>query len=128
MQNVEKARRAGEMAGRNNWGNDGASWDERNWDAVQKQEQKKQDVLVMASQNSESIRRMVRQVDQTRSVAGETLTTLDLQSGATPFLPALLPLLRVLALLPSPVAVRWELNVTGGKQSNSSGCTERLTR
>lgn len=38
------------MAGRNNWGNDGATWDERNWDAVQKQEQKKQDVLVMASQ------------------------------------------------------------------------------
>ena len=74
------------MAARsNNWGNDGASWDERNWDAVQKQEQKKQDVLVMASQNSESIRRMVRQVDQTRSVAGETLSTLDLQSGADPY-------------------------------------------
>jgi len=38
------------MAGRNNWGNDSATWDERNWDAVQKQEQQKQDVLVMASQ------------------------------------------------------------------------------
>ena len=68
-------------ARRSDWGNDDASWDERNWDAVQRQEQKKQDVLVMASQNSESIRRMVRQVDETRNVAGETLTTLDQQSG-----------------------------------------------
>ena len=72
------------MAGRGGWGDDGASWDERNWDAVQRQEKKKQDVLVMGSQNSESIRRMVRQVNDTRSVAGETLTTLDQQSGAAP--------------------------------------------
>jgi hypothetical protein len=73
------------MAGRSgNWGNEGTSWDERNWDAVQRQEQKKQDVLVMASQNSESIRRMVRQVDETRNVAGETLVTLDQQSGESP--------------------------------------------
>lgn len=34
----------------------------------------------MASQNSESVRRMVRQTDQTRNVAGETLTVLDTQS------------------------------------------------
>jgi len=68
-------------ARRGNYDNDDASWDERNWDAVQRQEQKKQDVLVMASQNSESIRRMVRQVDETRNVASETMTTLDQQSG-----------------------------------------------
>ena len=42
----------------------------------------------MASQNSESIRRMVRQVDETRNIAGETLTTLDTQSGAAPAAPA----------------------------------------
>ena len=74
------------MAGRREggWGDDGESWDEKNWGAVQRQEKKKQDVLVMASQNSESIRRMVRQVDETRNIAGETLTTLDTQSGAAP--------------------------------------------
>ena len=72
------------MAGRGGRSRDDtSSWDERNWDAVQRQEQKKQDVLVLASQNSESIRRMVRQVDETRDVAGETLSTLDQQSGAS---------------------------------------------
>jgi hypothetical protein len=73
------------MAGRTNWGMGDASWDERNWEDVQRQEKKKQDVLVLGSQNSESIRRMVRQVDETRNIAGETLTTLDQQSGTEPF-------------------------------------------
>jgi len=39
------------------------------------------DLTVSCSQNSETIRCMVRQTDQTRSVAGETLTVLDQQSG-----------------------------------------------
>jgi hypothetical protein len=63
-----------------NWG-DGRSWEEKNWDAVTRQEQQKQDVLVKASSNSERIRQMVRQVDQTGSVARETLGALDEQSG-----------------------------------------------
>jgi len=69
-------------AGGSRWGgNDGGSWEEKNWDAVQKQEQLKQEVLVKASQNSERIRQMVRETNQTTEVAKETLTTLDQQSG-----------------------------------------------
>ena len=64
-----------------NWG-DGRSWEEKNWDAVTRQEQKKQDLLVKASSNSERIRQMVRQADQTGGVARETLTSLDDQSGS----------------------------------------------
>mmetsp|Transcript_32006 Transcript_32006/g.75878 ORF Transcript_32006/g.75878 Transcript_32006/m.75878 type:complete len:141 (-) Transcript_32006:17-439(-) len=62
-----------------NWG-DGRSWEEKNWDSVTRQEQKKQDLLVKASSNSERIRQMVRQADQTGGIARETLTTLDDQS------------------------------------------------
>jgi hypothetical protein len=58
-----------------------ADWDERNWDAVRRQEQKKQEVLVKASKNSERIRQMVRQVEETKAVGAETLNELDKQSG-----------------------------------------------
>lgn len=71
----------GEMS--DNWG-DGRSWEEKNWDSVTRQEQKKQDLLVKASSNSERIRQMVRQADQTGGIARETLTTLDDQSGSPP--------------------------------------------
>jgi hypothetical protein len=56
-------------------------WDERNWDAVRRQEQKKQEVLVQASKNSERIRKMVRQVEETKTIGAETLGELDKQSG-----------------------------------------------
>jgi hypothetical protein len=82
----------------NNWG-DGRSWEEKNWDAVTRQEQKKQDLLVKASSNSERIRQMVRQADQTGGIARETLTTLDDQSGSPhPFPLPLLPAATQLSL------------------------------
>ena len=125
-------------ARRSNWDNDDASWDERNWDAVRKQEQKKQDVLVMASQNSESIRRMVRQVDETRNVAGETLTTLDQQSGlaaiATPTFPHLaLPVLvatRAIVAFLCYVVFSGRLTTEHlvGPQTSSSVCMGKSTR
>mmetsp|Transcript_36814 Transcript_36814/g.76878 ORF Transcript_36814/g.76878 Transcript_36814/m.76878 type:complete len:254 (+) Transcript_36814:30-791(+) len=59
----------------------GDGWDERNWDAVRRQEQKKQEVLVQASKNSERIRKMVRQVEETKTIGAETLGELDKQSG-----------------------------------------------
>lgn len=65
---------------RNGWASN-EGWEEKNWDAVTKQEQKKQELLVKASQNSDRIRQMVREVDQTRNMAGDTLNTLDEQSG-----------------------------------------------
>lgn len=68
---------AASSAGR--WGND--AWEEQNWDAVRKQEQMKQDVLVKASGNSERIRQMVRETEVTRSIGSETLGVLDQQSG-----------------------------------------------
>ena len=58
-------------------------WDERNWDAVRRQEQKKQEVLVKASKNSEKIRQMVRQVEETKAIGAETLGELDKQSGTS---------------------------------------------
>jgi hypothetical protein len=98
---------------------DEASWDERHWDAVQRQEQKKQDVLVMGSQNSETIRRMVRQVDETRNIASETLVTLDTQSGVLLFLPPT----KSCSLCPHLCA-----DCAGVRQSNSSACMEKSTR
>jgi hypothetical protein len=62
----------------------GDGWDERNWDAVRRQEQKKQEVLVQASKNSERIRKMVRQVEETKTIGAETLGELDKQSGMSP--------------------------------------------
>jgi hypothetical protein len=58
-------------------------WDERNWDAVRRQEQKKQEILVQASKNSEKIRKMVRQVEETKTIGAETLGELDKQSGSS---------------------------------------------
>jgi len=68
-----------ETMARNGWASN-EGWEEKNWDAVTKQEQKKQELLVKASQNSDRIRQMVREVDQTRNMAGDTLNTLDEQS------------------------------------------------
>ena len=62
----------------------GDGWDERNWDAVRRQEQKKQEILVQASKNSEKIRKMVRQVEETKTIGAETLSELDKQSGNEP--------------------------------------------
>ncbi len=62
----------------------GDGWDERNWDAVRRQEQKKQEILVQASKNSEKIRKMVRQVEETKTIGAETLGELDKQSGNEP--------------------------------------------
>jgi hypothetical protein len=67
------------MASRGGWGKDG--WEEDNWEAVRQQEQKKQEVLIKASQNSEKIRQMVRETERTRAMGAETLTVLDNQTG-----------------------------------------------
>ena len=68
------------MASRGGWGNkDG--WEQDNWEAVRQQEQKKQEVLIKASQNSEKIRQMVRETERTRAMGAETLTVLDNQTG-----------------------------------------------
>lgn len=69
------------MANKNLWGGKDSGWEAQNWDAVREQEQKKQEVLVKASSNSERIRQMVRETEQTRQIGSETLTTLDGQSG-----------------------------------------------
>ena len=71
--------KAGPAGGAGRWGDD--AWEEQNWDAVRKQEQMKQDVLIKASGNSERIRQMVRETEVTRSIGSETLHTLDQQSG-----------------------------------------------
>mmetsp|Transcript_58350 Transcript_58350/g.143141 ORF Transcript_58350/g.143141 Transcript_58350/m.143141 type:complete len:225 (+) Transcript_58350:117-791(+) len=60
----------------NKWKED---WDDT-WNQEREIEQKKQEVLVKASQNSEKIRQMVRETEQTRQIGAETLTVLDQQT------------------------------------------------
>ena len=85
---VGSGSRQGQITGSSPFGNLDifamGDWDERNWDAVRRQEQKKQEILVKASKNSEKIRQMVRQVEETKALGAETLNELDKQSGDTP--------------------------------------------
>ena len=83
------------------WG-DGSSWEERNWDSVRRQEQKKQEILIKASKNSERTRQLVRQVEDTRKMGAETLGELDKQSGSPSARTTISFLLLVLSLVAEP--------------------------